>query len=98
MVPVILRSRATISAKCLNRVPFSTFARSGSFESVAGYFICHVNVFASAKDLVGVNVYLQAAYLDHESSIIRTNPHFMRKIICINSMQCRGGHHMHIQL
>lgn len=99
MVPVISRSRATISAKCLNRVPFSTLTRSGSSsESVAGYFICHVNVFASAKDLVAVTVYLQAACLHHESSIIRTNPHFMRKSICINSMQCRGGHHMHIQL
>lgn len=83
-----------ISAKCLNPVPFSTLTHLGSsFESVAGYCICYVNVFASAKDLVGVNVYLQAAYLRHESSIIRTNPHFMRKSKCINSMQCRGGHY-----
>lgn len=57
-----------------------------------------MNVFAFAKDLVGVNVYLQAAFLHHESSINKTNPHFMRKSKCINSMQCKGGHHMHIQL
>lgn len=38
-----------------------------------------MNVFASAKDLVAVTVYLQAACLHHESSIIRTNPHFMEK-------------------
>lgn len=35
-----------------------------------GFFICQVNVFAFAKDLVLVNVYLQAANMHHESSII----------------------------
>lgn len=83
--PIASKSRATISAKCLKHVSLPASAPShvsGQVISLnqAGTMVSSsvnvVNVFAFAKDLVLVNVYLQAAYMHHESSIIiRKNPH-----------------------